>query len=639
VRTEAPASRSGRAGARAEQIFHEDLLQVHIKTGRVFFWLFLAQWLFAIILALIISPYAWSGRVRTLNSHVELAFIGGAILNALPIALLVLRPGRAGTRHIVAITQMLWSAMFIHLSGGRIETHFHVFVSLAFLSFYRDPRLLLTATLVVCVDHLMRGFLWPESVYGIANPEWWRFLEHAAWVVFEDIILYLGCQRGLREMKTLSDREATLELAKQDVEKEVAERTEELRASGDRNRMLIENTSAVPWELDRDSCRIIYLAPQMKDVFAVAPARTSLNRIFPDLLHADDREAFRYFIQRAAEGDAGSEMYIDSRVMTQANEILHMRSFVASQRDRASAQSVCGISLDVTQQKKLAIELLQAQKLESVGRLAAGVAHEINTPVQFVADNVEFLRTSMTDVVGVIHAYRDLRQAVQSTGDIAAAARRADEADKAAELDFILLNAPLAIDSSIEGLGRIATIVRSMKEFAHPDQAEKTFADVNQAIRSTLVIAHNEYKYVAEIDTQFSDLPPVPCYLGEINQVILNLIVNASHAISDVVKDTGSFGKLTIRTRLDGDGVEISISDTGTGIPEAARGKIFDPFFTTKPVGKGTGQGLAIAHSVIVKKHGGSLRFETERGTGTTFFIRLPVGNSSESFDVDEVAA
>jgi len=639
VRTEAPASSSGRAAARAEQIFHDDLLQVHIKTDRVFFWLFLAQWLFAIILSLTISPYAWSGRVRTLNSHVELAFIGGALLNALPIALLVLRPGRASTRHIVAITQMLWSAMFIHLSGGRIETHFHIFGSLAFLSFYRDPRLLLTATLVVCVDHLTRGFLWPESVYGIANPEWWRFLEHAAWVVFEDIILFLGCQRGLREMKTLSDREATLELAKADVEREVAERTEELTASGNRNRMLIENTSAVPWELDRDSCRIIYLAPQMKDVFALAPARTSLNGIFPDLLYADDREAFRSFIQRAAEGDTGSENYIDSRIMNQANEILHMRSFVAGQRDRASAQSVCGISLDITQQKKLEIELIQAQKLESVGRLAAGVAHEINTPVQFVADNVEFLRTSMTDVVGVIHAYRDLRRAVQSTGDIAAAARLAEDADKAAELDYILLNAPLAIDSSIEGLGRIATIVRSMKEFAHPDQSEKTFADVNQAIRSTLVIAHNEYKYVAEIETQFSDLPPVPCYLGEINQVILNLIVNAAHAISDVVKDTASLGKLTIRTRLDGDEVEISISDTGTGIPEAARGKIFDPFFTTKSVGKGTGQGLAIAHSVIVKKHGGSLRFETECGRGTTFFIRLPVGESGQSLDVEEVAA
>jgi signal transduction histidine kinase len=164
-----------------------------------------------------------------------------------------------------------------------------------------------------------------------------------------------------------------------------------------------------------------------------------------------------------------------------------------------------------------------------------------------------------------------------------------------------------------------------MKEFAHPDQAQKTTADLNQAIQSTLVIARNEYKYVAEIDTDFGELPPVQCYLGEINQVVLNLLVNASQAIADVVKDTANLGKLTVRTRLDGDEVEISIGDTGAGIPEAVRDKVFDPFFTTKAIGKGTGQGLAIAHSVIVNKHGGTLRFETECGRGTTFFIRLPV--------------
>jgi signal transduction histidine kinase len=208
---------------------------------------------------------------------------------------------------------------------------------------------------------------------------------------------------------------------------------------------------------------------------------------------------------------------------------------------------------------------------------------------------------------------------------VAGAVRLAEDAEKTADLDYILENAPQALDSSIEGLERIATIVRSMKEFAHPDQAQKTLADLNQAIRSTLVVAHNEYKHVAELGTQFGDLPAIPCFLGEINQVVLNLLVNASHAISDVVKDSGNLGKLDVRTRLDGKEVEISISDTGTGIPESARDKIFDPFFTTKEVGKGTGQGLAIARSVIVNKHGGTLRFETECGKGTTFFIRLPV--------------
>jgi two-component system NtrC family sensor kinase len=159
---------------------------------------------------------------------------------------------------------------------------------------------------------------------------------------------------------------------------------------------------------------------------------------------------------------------------------------------------------------------------------------------------------------------------------------------------------------------------------------------LNQAIRSTLVIAHNEYKFVAEIDAQFGELPLVECYLGEINQVVLNLLLNASHAISDVVRDTGVLGKITVRTRLDGGEVEISIADTGTGVPERVRDKIFDPFFTTKEVGVGTGQGLAIAFSVIVKKHGGTLRFDTECGKGTTFFIRLPI--STIPFAVDLAA-
>jgi signal transduction histidine kinase len=284
-------------------------------------------------------------------------------------------------------------------------------------------------------------------------------------------------------------------------------------------------------------------------------------------------------------------------------------------------------------------ELLTAQKLESVGRLASGIAHEINTPVQFVSDNLQFIRISMTDVAGVIHAYRDLKDATQSSGDVIAATRLADEAEKTADINYILQNAPRALDNSIEGLARIATIVRSMKEFAHPDQTHKTLVDLNQAIRSTLVVAHHEYKLIAELDTELGDIPPVPCFLGEINQVVLNLLVNASHAISDVVKDGGGPGKLTVRTRLDGSEVEISISDTGTGIPESARDKIFDPFFTTKEIGKGTGQGLAIARSVIVNKHGGTLRFETECGKGTTFFIRLPVEAPVDMDDATRAAA
>jgi signal transduction histidine kinase len=186
-------------------------------------------------------------------------------------------------------------------------------------------------------------------------------------------------------------------------------------------------------------------------------------------------------------------------------------------------------------------------------------------------------------------------------------------------------NFPASIQSSLDGLARVATIVRSVKEFAHPDQSEVTSVDLNRAIENTLTIARGEYKYVADVKMELGNLPPVACCASELNQAILNIIVNAAHAIADVVKNTGQRGAITIRTQHEGASVVISIADSGGGISREIRDKIYDPFFTTKEVGRGTGQGLAIARSVIVDKHGGELSFETVLGKGTTFFIRIPV--------------
>lgn len=188
---------------------------------------------------------------------------------------------------------------------------------------------------------------------------------------------------------------------------------------------------------------------------------------------------------------------------------------------------------------------------------------------------------------------------------------------------------PQALDRCLDGLDRVATIVRSMKEFAHPDSKEKEPIDLNRAIASTITIARNEYKYVAEVETDFAELPPVMCHPGELNQVILNIVVNAAHAIGDAVAGTDHRGRIAVRTSQEGGDVVISIADTGSGIPPAIREHIFDPFFTTKEVGKGTGQGLAIARSVVVDMHHGKLTFESEVGKGTTFFIRLPLTTTS----------
>jgi len=412
------------------------------------------------------------------------------------------------------------------------------------------------------------------------------------------------------------------------LESAVDERTRELVQSREMFRLMAESTNAVPFTLDLTRGCFTFIGAQCVADSGVPESAWKEPGALDVVVPIQTNRAIRQRFDACENGRFEFEA-----AFSQMNGHRSEVRWTGTCESRSGAKVLRGLMLDITEVRRLGRELAAAQKLESVGRLAAGVAHEINTPVQFVSDNLQFVRTSMTDVAAVIRGYRHLKEAAESSGNVVAAARRAGEAEQAADLDYILENVPLALDSSIEGLGRIATIVRSMKEFAHPDQVQKAFSDLNQAIRSTLVIAHNEYKLVAELHTQFDDLPIVPCFVGEINQVVLNLIVNAAHAISDVVKESGLLGRLDVRTRLDGAEVEISISDTGAGIPESVRPMIFDPFFTTKEVGKGTGQGLAIARNVIVNKHGGTLRFESECGKGTTFFIRLPVKASIETSD------
>jgi signal transduction histidine kinase len=281
------------------------------------------------------------------------------------------------------------------------------------------------------------------------------------------------------------------------------------------------------------------------------------------------------------------------------------------------------IKEDVTERMEIEAQLRQAQKLEAIGQLAAGIAHEINTPTQFVTDNLHFIRDSWASVSELLEKYRSSIRELESAICSSTLSSLA-EAEKLADLEFISAEMPRAIEQGIDGTRRVASIVHAMKEFSHPDSAEKVQIDLNKAIESTVTVARNEWKYVADVVTELDrELPLVVCYPGEINQVILNLIVNAAHAIKDKANGAEK-GKVTIRTAMRGEFAEISISDTGSGIPDQIRTRIFEPFFTTKEVGKGTGQGLALAHSVIVKKHLGRIWFETQVGSGTTFFINLP---------------
>ncbi|MGD8524533.1 MAG: ATP-binding protein [Desulfobacterales bacterium] len=302
---------------------------------------------------------------------------------------------------------------------------------------------------------------------------------------------------------------------------------------------------------------------------------------------------------------------------------------------RVEAQIISGfiiIGADITERKALDNNLAQAEKLKSIGQLAAGIAHEINTPTQYVGDNTRFLQDAFQDIVQILTQYDRLLQAVKSGGVTADLIGEVEQEMNAADVDFLLEEIPAAIQQSLEGVNRIGKIVRAMKEFSHPGQEGKKTIDINKAIESTITVARNEWKYVADMVTDLDpSLPLVSCLPGELNQVILNLIVNATHALADVKeRQSEQKGFIKVATCQKKNFVEIQISDSGSGIPEDIRHRIFDPFFTTKEPGKGTGQGLAIAHSVIVEKHGGSIHLETQEGTGTTFTICLPIKDQTD---------
>jgi len=282
---------------------------------------------------------------------------------------------------------------------------------------------------------------------------------------------------------------------------------------------------------------------------------------------------------------------------------------------------------DITERKILEGQLRQAQKLEAIGQLAAGISHEINTPAQYVGDNAKFLQETWPAVDKILGLC--VRLGEESVTGSAAPATIAEllRCTKEADPTYLLREVPQAISQTLQGMERISKIVKAMKEFSHPGSEGKCAIDLNHAIETTIAVARNEWKYVADVQTSFADnVPPVLCLAGEINQVILNLLINAAQAIGDVVgKTSGTKGTITISTKFDSAWVEVQIRDTGAGVPENIRARIFEPFFTTKEVGKGTGQGLALAHAVIVKKHDGQIWFESEMGKGTTFFLRLPL--------------
>jgi signal transduction histidine kinase len=266
--------------------------------------------------------------------------------------------------------------------------------------------------------------------------------------------------------------------------------------------------------------------------------------------------------------------------------------------------------------------------MEAIGQLAAGIAHEINTPTQFVGDNTRFFQDAYADLIQIIREYENLIDKAKSDALTAELIAGTEKRIQDMDLAYLEEEIPVALQQTLKGVDRISKIVQAMKIFSHPGLITKEPADINKEIEKAITITRNEWKYVARMETDFdSNLPPVPCFRAELNQVILNMIVNAAHAIAEANGDNPSEqGIIRIRTYHKDNWVKIRISDTGAGIPQEIRHKIFDLFFTTKGPGEGSGQGLAISHSVIIEKHKGTLDLESQEGKGTSFIIGLPLG-------------
>ena len=418
--------------------------------------------------------------------------------------------------------------------------------------------------------------------------------------------------QALEEVKQRRQAEVALEESRAELERRVVQRTEELYGALVENRQVLEAIPSVLISLDERG-RVVRWNGRSEVMFGLAESQV-LGRSLGDC-------GLGWESSRVAEAMARCRSALEAVQLLDvwvrreggSDRCLSLTFTPEVQGTQSkSPQGVLVLGVDITEYKVLESKLVQAQKLEAVGELAAGIAHEINTPVQYVQDNLTFLSECFSELGGVLERLVGMVE---------------PEAVEASDLAYLREETPKAIEQSLEGISRVNGIVRAMKEFAHPGRRTKKPTDINEAIESTVTIARHEWKYVAEVRLLLDrELPLVRCLAGELNQAILNLLLNATDAIRERPGFSGQeLGCVTITTRRAGEGVEIRVSDMGGGVPVAIQERIFDSFFTTKEPGKGTGQGLAIARSIIVNKHGGSLEFETEEGVGTTFIVWLPM--------------
>jgi PAS domain S-box-containing protein len=590
---------------RVIELFNEQRQNIIRYTSCLFSWLMIFQWFFAVGLALWLSPRTWAGMDSRIHPHVWFAIFLGGIITSLPVYMARKYPGDRLTRHTIAVGQMLMSALLIHLTGGRIETHFHVFGSLAILAFYRDWTVLISASAVVYVDHLVRGYFWPQSVYGVLQASIWRSFEHAGWVLFEVAFLIIAIRKSISEMLLVAERQAKLEELNETIEQTVAERTAELtRENAERQKseaqlaqaQQIARLGSWEWDIAKDK---VSWSEEIRRLYGWRPEDVdfSMEKCL-ERVHPDDRQMVKEMLAESLRTHQpfkcdhrvvlpdGSQRIISGRAELVVNESGQPLKMIGT------AQDVTDLKQTEQALRRSEDRLLQSQKMEAVGRLAGGVAHDFN------------------NILTVIGGY--CAMSLQSLDKTSPLQKNISEIQNASE--------------------RAASLTRQLLAFSRKQVLQPRVLQLNDVVLNMEKMLR---RLIGEdIELSIVSAPSLGCIKadpGQLEQVIMNLSVNARDAMprgGKLTIDTSNViidHKLKFRNRtLDvGEYVLLAITDNGVGMTDEVKAHLFEPFYTTKGLGKGTGLGLATCYGII-SQSGGDIHVYSELNSGTTFRIYFP---------------